>query len=97
MATYDVTKVRKETVRTNNGTHEHIIGVLPTSGLYYSNAEVVSSIQSGNVWQTYVPGEPRARIKELRFCPQPGCLHSPYLTTHPDHSTKNNLENLPRG
>jgi hypothetical protein len=29
-------------------------------------------------------------------CPMPPCSASPYLTTAPDHTAANNLENLPR-
>src|SRR2546421_7350600 len=97
MATYDVTKVRKEKAGTGNNAHEHIIGVIASSGTFSTNQQVVDSIKAGNTWQTSVPGEPKAKIKELRFCPHSACTHTPYLTTHPDHTTKNNLENLPRG
>jgi|SRR5712664_1886863 len=97
MSTYDVTKVRKEKVTKNGSSHEHIIGVLPESGLFYSNQEVVNSINAGNHWRTSVTGEPKATIKEKHYCPNSTCTHKPYLTTDPDHTTKNNLENLPRG
>ena len=93
MASYDVTRVRKESVRD----HEHIIGVVTRANIYYTNQEVHTSIDGGNTWETYVPGEPQARIKKLAYCPHPSCYHKPYLTTAPDHSKKNNLENLPRG
>lgn len=36
-------------------------------------------------------------IKVKGYCPQKVCYHKPYLTTAPDHTTKNNLESLPRG
>src|SRR6266850_59597 len=97
MATYDVTKVRKEKVTKDGKSHEHIIGVKTSADAYSPNQEVVNSMNSGSVWQTSVPGEPKARIREKRFCPHEKCLHAPYLTTEPDHTTKNNLENLPRG
>jgi hypothetical protein len=36
-----------------------------------------------------------ARIKKISFCPRAGCYVSPYITTAPDYSTANNLDNLP--
>ena len=99
MATYNVTKVDMQW-STNAGSknHEHIVGVKTGAGVYYSNQEVVDSIKAGNTWQTSVEGEPKATIKEYQhtYCPEPKCLHKPYLTTAPDHSKKNNLDNLPR-
>lgn len=97
MATFDVTKVRKETVTKNGSSHEHIIGVKTDGGVYYSNQSVVDSLKAGNKWQTSVTGEPKAAIKEMAYCPAKDCLHKPYLTTAPDHTKKNNLENLPPG
>jgi hypothetical protein len=96
MSTYYVTRVRKETT-TGKDAHEHIIGVVTNDNIYYTNLEVVNSIHAGNEWYTLVQGEPLAKIKELTYCPHAACYHKPYLTTHPDHTTRNNLENLPRG
>ena len=95
--TYYVKKVRKESVRTNAGVHEHIVGVLTAAGIYYSNKEVVDSISAFNEWFTDVEGEPKAKIRSLSYCPAVGCLHTPYITTEADSSRRNNLENLPRG
>lgn len=97
MATYNVTKVRKEKVTIEGSSHEHIIGVVTDAGNYCTNKSVVDSINAGNTWQTSVPGEPKAKIREQTYCPKASCFHKPYLTTYPDHSEKNNLENLPRG
>jgi hypothetical protein len=99
MATYYVTKVRKENSTGTGGTpHEHIVGVITDSGVYYKNQQVADSIDAGNEWYTQVPGEPNAKIKKLARCSHAsGCSHKPYLTTEPDHTKKNNLENLPRG
>lgn len=94
MATYDVVKVRKESAADG---HRHIIGVIVAGGAYSTNRTVVDSIKAGNTWQTSVAGEPKAKIKESNSCTRSGCSHKPYLTTAPDHSTKNNLENLPEG
>ncbi|XYH94656.1 DUF3892 domain-containing protein [Sorangium sp. So ce1128] len=98
MGTYYVTKVRKQTVTNKDGTsHEHIVGVVTNIGIFYTNKAVVDSIDAGHDWYTEVDKEPRAKIKKLKSCSRSGCTHSPYLTTNPDHTTRNNLENLPRG
>ncbi|WP_437775941.1 DUF3892 domain-containing protein [Sorangium sp. So ce1097] len=98
MGTYYVTKVRKQAVASKDGAyHEHIVGVVTNLDIFYTNKEVSDSIDAGHDWYTAVDKEPRAKIKKLRFCSGSGCLHSPYLTTNPDHTTRNNLENLPRG
>lgn len=97
MATFYVEKVRKEYAGKDDDRHEHIIGVLVGDGTYYTNAEVETSLNAGNVWYTYVPKEPSATIQVKSYCPQWVCYHKPYLTTEADHTTKNNLENLPRG
>ncbi len=97
MATY-LTKMRKETVRNNAGSsHEHIIGVITNPGAYYTNLDVVDSITALGDWYTSVEGQPKAKIRPLAYCPKADCYHKPYLTTDPDHTVKNNLENLPRG
>jgi hypothetical protein len=93
MATYDVVAVRRENAK--SGPHRHIIGVCTSTGIYATNQQVVDSIRDGNVWQTSVPGEPKATIKSANTCwTGAGCPIYPYLTTLPDHSTKNNLEQL---
>jgi hypothetical protein len=98
MAKYYVTKVHKEYGTGKDGkTHEHITGVFRDSGEFSTNQEVVDSIAAGNDWYTRVSGEPDAKIKPLGGCFISGCSHKPYLTTEPDHTTKNNLEALPRG
>jgi len=98
MATYYVTKVRKESVKNTKGeSHKHIVGVKRDNDAYSTNQQVIDSIKEGNRWYTKVSGEPNAEIKDLAYCPNASCYHKPYLTTAPDHTTKNNLENLPEG
>lgn len=87
-----VTKVRKQICSQR---FHHIVGVLTNDGQFHSNETVVNSIAAGQKWVTSVPSEPEATIKRLATCPR--CNYGPYLTTAPDHSTKNNLENLPQG
>lgn len=87
-----VTKVRKET--SSDGTHRHIAGVCTEGGTYYTRKEVVDGIDAGQVWVTSAGGK-TARIKKLTYCPAPACYATPYITTAPDHTTQNNLENLP--
>jgi hypothetical protein len=98
MSTYYVTRVRKESARVSSGaSHEHIIGVITNAGTYHTNKQVVDSLAVRNEWYTSVEGQPKAKIREMAYCPKTDCFHKPYLTTDPDHSTRNNLENLPAG
>lgn len=87
-----VTKVRKET--SSDGTHHHIEGVCTEGGTYYTRKQVVDGIDGGQAWETSGGGK-TARIKKLTYCPASGCYATPYITTAPDHTTQNNLENLP--
>lgn len=89
---YTVTKVRRET--SADGTHRHIEGVCTTTGSHYTRTQVVETLQQGTVWITSAGGS-TAVVKPMTYCPKPACLASPYITTAPDHTTTNNLENLP--
>ncbi|HTE83895.1 MAG TPA: DUF3892 domain-containing protein [Dehalococcoidia bacterium] len=89
---YTVTHTRKEL--SADQTHRHIEGVCTSSGLHYTRRQVVDSINLGNTWITDAAGR-TAVIKPMAYCPAAGCLATPYITTAPDHSTANNLENLP--
>lgn len=91
MATYTVTKVRKE--KSADGTHEHIEGVCTNSGVHYTRQEVVDSINAGNTWKTRADGY-EATIKTMAYCPKSNCLAKPYIKTNPDSTKKDNLENL---
>ena len=53
---------------------------------------MVSGIDRGESWQTYGGGT-YARIKKIPSCPRGDA--APYITTAPDHSVANNLDNLP--
>lgn len=94
MATY-VTNVRKESSGSGVDRHEHIVGVCPEIGGFKTNQNVWDSIDSGESWWTRAADGSTARIKKLTYCPHPACIFKPYLTTAPDHTTKNNLDNLP--
>ena len=87
-----VTKVRKET--STDGTHRHLEGVCTIDETHYSRGQVVASINAGEDWYTSAGGH-QARIKPMTYCPAPACRAQPYITTAPDHTTVNNLENLP--
>jgi hypothetical protein len=87
-----VTNVRKET--SADGTHRHIEGVCVIDGTHYTRAQVVASINAGNRWVTSAGGS-TAVIKPITFCPASACLATPYITTAPDHTPTNNLDNLP--
>jgi hypothetical protein len=87
-----VTKVRKES--SQDGTHEHIAGVCSEGGTYYTRKEVTDGLDRGESWQTSGGGN-TAKIRKITYCPVDACLLSPYITTDPDHTTSNNLDNLP--
>jgi hypothetical protein len=91
MATYIVTKVRKEL--SADGTHRHIKGVCTEDGTYYSRKEVVDSINDGNTWKTKADGY-EATITALTSCFRTNCSATPYIKTNPDSQKKDNLENL---
>jgi hypothetical protein len=91
MATYTVTRVRKE--RSADGSHEHIEGVCTVAGVYYSRDQVVESIASGNNWRTDAGGF-QAIVAPVDRCPHEGCEAAPYITTNPNSRLKDNLENL---
>jgi hypothetical protein len=91
MAEYIVTKVHKQS--SGDGSHRHIQGVCTEDGTYHSREEVVDSINDGNVWRTRAGGY-EERIKILEYCPEPRCFATPYITTNPDSTKKDNLENL---
>jgi hypothetical protein len=92
LATYTVTRVRKE--RATDGTHEHIAGVCTASG-YYTRRQVVDSINGGSTWKTSASGY-SATITPMNYCPKANCYASPYIKTNPNSSEKDNLENLDR-
>jgi Protein of unknown function (DUF3892) len=91
MATYIVTKVRKEL--SDDHSHRHIEGICTDAGVHYTRKEVVDSITNGNIWKTRADGY-EAIIEPIRFCPKPNCLATPYIRTNPDSTKKDNLENL---
>lgn len=87
-----VTRVRKEL--SSDGSHHHIQGVCTTDNLFYTRGQVVGSINQGNRWVTYANGR-EAIIRPISYCSAPSCTASPYITTRPDNSKDDNLENLP--
>jgi len=89
MATYTVTKVRKEL--SSDASHRHIEGVCTSSDSHYTRKEVVDSINAGNVWKTQADGYEET-IKVIASCPK--CSSTPYIKTNPDSTKKDNLENL---
>lgn len=91
MATYIVTRVRKEL--STDGTHRHIEGVCTNTNTHYTRKEVVDSIADGNVWKTSADGY-EAVIEPIAKCPKPSCSATPYIRTNPDSTKKDNLENL---
>ena len=94
MAQYTVVRVRKEW--SSDRSHRHIEGVLTAGNRYFSNQEVVTSIDAGDVWNSSVEGY-TARISIQGYCPVPTCHAKPYLRTNPDSHELDNLEHLPEG
>lgn len=94
MATYTVTKVRKE--YSTDRSHRHIEGVITTTGSHYTRHQVVDSIDAGNTWQSSGGGL-TATIRKLSYCPRSNCYATPYIATKPDSTKQDNLENLPEG
>ena len=75
--------------------HEHIAGVCTANGRYYTRGQVVDGINRGESWVT-AGGGPTALIRELTHCTVVhGCLATPYITTAPNDTDANNLDNLP--
>jgi hypothetical protein len=91
VATYIVTKVRKEL--SADSTHRHIEGVCSDAAVHYTRREVVASIDAGNTWKTRADGY-EAIIQKITYCPRPACMATPYIKTNPDSTNKDNLENL---
>jgi hypothetical protein len=95
MATYKVTRVRKE-ASSLRPSHEHIVGVVTDDGAYHTVPEVVASITVGDLWETSVPGERDVPIVVEEHCPGDWCMLRPYLSSTGD-SLASSLEKLPRG
>ena len=87
------TRVHKEP--SADGSHEHIEGVCTVYGTYVSRVYVARRIEIGDAWYSSADGV-SARIRRIPRCPHARCHATPYLTTAPDHTRANNLENLPR-
>lgn len=87
-----VTGVRKEL--SADRSHHHLEGVCTDAAVHYTRAQVVAGIDRGEKWVTKGADGSQATIKKLGYCPKAGCLAKPYITTAPDHTTANNLENL---
>jgi len=88
-----VTGVRKE--RAPDGAHEHIASVCTNDGLTYTRAEVVAGLDALQTWETLGVDGSRATIKKITSCSVTACPTTPYITTAPDHTPANNLDNLP--
>jgi Protein of unknown function (DUF3892) len=87
-----VTGTRKET--SADRTHRHIVGVCLADGSYHSRAEVLTGLERGEAWTTRM-GASTGRITKIAFCPRSGCYLGPYMTTAPDATARNHLDNLP--
>lgn len=94
---YLVKKVRKETVHANGCEHEHIVGVITSAGVYYSNERVASSIAASDEWLTDAEASPRTRIEVVGYCPASDCYHRPYLCARAGSEGRDRLDELPTG
>jgi hypothetical protein len=94
VATYTVTKVRKEWAP--DGKPRHLEGVITDGGIHYTRKEIADSIDRGHSWKTSSGGY-SATISKVTYCPHGSCVASPYIRTNPDSTKQDNLENLPEG
>jgi hypothetical protein len=87
---------RVHKARTPERSHTHIACVHTVgSDRRWTPAQVAASILSGEEWLTRGTDGSSARIRPLAKCPFPGCSFGPDITTYPDHTRANNLDNLP--
>lgn len=89
MAAYTINAVRKEPAAVPVA-HQHIAAVRLTNGSTLTRAQVIAHINAGDTFTTV--GDPQGRVY-VHACPY--CHSGDYITTHPDGTTTNNLDNLP--
>jgi len=89
MASYTINAVRKQPVAAPVS-HQHISEVRTTGGSTFTRAQVIQKLRAGDTFTT--TGNPQGRVYEHN-CPR--CGSGDYITTHPDSTTTNNLDNLP--
>jgi hypothetical protein len=87
---YQIVKVRKEPLLAPQY-HQHIAEVELASGQRITRADVIANINRGVEFYTFV-NYTRARVY-VHYCPT--CFSRDYITTTPDGTTANNLDNLP--
>jgi hypothetical protein len=85
-----IVRVRKEPVYAPTH-HQHIAAVELANGARYTRAQVIDYIGQGYEFYTYMSGR-RARVY-VHHCPR--CFSRDYITTTPDGTVANNLDNLP--
>lgn len=90
MATYLITKVHKEPVHAPY-THQHIAKVELSDGTRYTRQQIIDRINAGDSFYTYYQGQ--TAWVYVRSCPS--CLTRNQITTTPDGTVGNNLDNLP--
>jgi Protein of unknown function (DUF3892) len=87
---HQITRVRMVSA-SGGGYHEHIGAVELSTGQVLSVSEAISAIRRGIGFYTLVNGS-QARVY-VHNC---GKCRGPYITTSPDGTTANNLDNLPK-
>ena len=88
---YQIARVRKEPIYAPQA-HQHIAAVELSDGTRLTRSQVITYIRQGVEFFTYV-GYQRARVY-VHHCPT--CWSRDYITTTPDGTTSNNLDNLPQ-
>jgi hypothetical protein len=73
------------------GYHEHIGAVQLSTGQVLSVNDVIAAIRNGTGFYTMAGGS-QARV----YVPHCHRCRTPYITTSPDGTTANNLDNLPK-
>lgn len=88
MASYTINAVRKEPAAVPV-VHQHISAVRLNSGQSLTRAQVIACIRAGDTFATV--GNPPGRVY-AHACPY--CRTGGYITTHPDDTATNDLDNL---
>jgi hypothetical protein len=89
LASYTINAVRKDPAVVPVA-HRHIAAVRLTSGQSLMRAQVIAYIRAGDTFTTV--GDPPGRV-HVHACPY--CHSGDYITTHPDDTITNNLDDLP--
>lgn len=73
-----VTAIKVE--RSADRSHDHIVGVYTSEGVYRTNRQVVASMRRGEQWFSTAGGQ-QVPISWISWCPSMNCGESPYLVS----------------